>query len=135
MRRRPLSEPLARAAATDAGNRAMRAAGRTSWTVDDYNAAVRVYERATRPAPEPVTCIQTSCERCGQDIENLAPFKAGQWMDRGGNYTCNGTLKHRPYEEPPAQGTRCPNGGDVTCAIVDCPGPHFRTPAESGGAR
>ena len=33
-------------------------------------------------------CIQTSCKHCGQDIENLWPFRAGEWRDRGNNPTC-----------------------------------------------
>jgi hypothetical protein len=31
---------------------------------------------------------QTSCEHCGQDIENTAPFPDGQWRDRGSNTHC-----------------------------------------------
>jgi len=40
-----LTRALAYAAATDAGNRAMRAAGRAAWSVDDYNAAAREFAR------------------------------------------------------------------------------------------
>lgn len=40
-----LTRELIHAAATDAGNRSMRSNGRTVWTVDDYNAAVREYDR------------------------------------------------------------------------------------------
>lgn len=38
-------EAVCRAAGWDAGDRSMRADGRTAWTVDDYNAAAREYER------------------------------------------------------------------------------------------
>ena len=36
---------IAHAAATDAANRQMRAAGRKAWSVDDYNAAVDEFDR------------------------------------------------------------------------------------------
>ena len=36
---------IAFAAATDAGNRSMRAASRTSWNADDYQAACDCFER------------------------------------------------------------------------------------------
>lgn len=35
-----LTDDLARAAARDAGNRSMRAAGRTTWAAEDYQVAV-----------------------------------------------------------------------------------------------
>ncbi len=34
------------------------------------------------------TCRQTACVHCGQDIEGLSPFPAGEWRDRGNNTTC-----------------------------------------------
>lgn len=40
-----LTQDLARAAATDAGNRSMRKAGRTKWDADDFNAAAQEYDR------------------------------------------------------------------------------------------
>lgn len=40
-----LTRDLARAAARDAGNRNMRAAGRTMWSEADWNAACNEYER------------------------------------------------------------------------------------------
>lgn len=40
-----LTRELAWAASTDAGNRAMRKAGRAAWSKDDYNAAVREFDR------------------------------------------------------------------------------------------
>lgn len=43
---------LAIAAGADEADRQMRAAGRTSWTREDYNAAVREYERVDPQAGE-----------------------------------------------------------------------------------
>ena len=40
-----LTESLAWAAATDAGNRSMRAAGRTKWGFEDRNAAIVEFNR------------------------------------------------------------------------------------------
>ena len=40
-----MMEKLARAAAHDAGNRSMKAAGRKKWNADDYNAACDELER------------------------------------------------------------------------------------------
>lgn len=44
---------------------------------------------------------QTSCRYCGGDIENFSPYRAGQWMDRGGNLRCptpagDAGLEHAP---------------------------------------
>jgi hypothetical protein len=47
-----ITPELARAAATDAGNRAMRAAGRNRWSAEDYAAAVREFERLQPPQKE-----------------------------------------------------------------------------------
>jgi hypothetical protein len=41
----PLTKQLAYAAAHDAGNRHMRAAGRTVWAVNDYNVACATFDR------------------------------------------------------------------------------------------
>jgi hypothetical protein len=46
-----MTDALARAAATDAGNRSMRAAGREKWDAGDYDAAVAEFNRL-RPAGE-----------------------------------------------------------------------------------
>jgi hypothetical protein len=43
--RRPATYAEAMAAGRDAGNRSMRAAGRTSWNDDDWNAACDVTQR------------------------------------------------------------------------------------------
>lgn len=43
---------------------------------------------------------QTACRFCGQDIEGFAPYRKGEWMDRGRNSTCpdgnNTGKKHAP---------------------------------------
>jgi hypothetical protein len=52
MKRPRLTKAMALAAAADVANRSMRAAGRTAWSVSDYNAAVRELERLwPEPAP------------------------------------------------------------------------------------
>ena len=44
--RRPrLTYAMAHAASTDAGNRSMRAGGRTAWSQDDLNAAAQEFDR------------------------------------------------------------------------------------------
>lgn len=50
---------------------------------------------------EPIGCRQTACKHCGQDIENFAPYLAGEWRDRGNNPTCptpegDAGQKHEP---------------------------------------
>ncbi len=45
MTRIQMDRKLAHAASTDAGNRSMRAAGRTAWNLDDRHAAVVEYDR------------------------------------------------------------------------------------------
>ena len=42
-----LTPAIIRAAATDAGNRSMRKAGRTAWNEDDWNAAAAEFDRLT----------------------------------------------------------------------------------------
>jgi hypothetical protein len=43
---------------------------------------------------------QTSCRYCGHDIEGMAPYKRGQWFDRGNNTTCGETgAKHAPVSD------------------------------------
>jgi hypothetical protein len=47
---------------------------------------------------------QTSCRYCEQDIENFAPYRAGEWRDRGNNTHCptvegDKGLQHAPYIE------------------------------------
>lgn len=44
-------QSLAHAAGWDAGNRSMRRAGRSRWNAEDYNAAVREYDRLMGPPP------------------------------------------------------------------------------------
>jgi hypothetical protein len=47
---------------------------------------------------------QTTCRHCGQDIEGFAPYRKGEWRDRGNNTTCpsgpNKGRKHAPFVEP-----------------------------------
>lgn len=45
-----MTDDLARAAATDAGNRSAQAAGRTTWGPDDLHAAAAEYNRLTHRA-------------------------------------------------------------------------------------
>jgi hypothetical protein len=40
-----MTRALAYAASQDAGNRTMRAAGRTAWDIEDYNACVNEFDR------------------------------------------------------------------------------------------
>jgi hypothetical protein len=47
----------------------------------------------------------TTCRYCGLDIENLWPYRNGEWRDRGNNTHCNDMLKfeegdkaHAPYK-------------------------------------
>lgn len=52
---------VAQRASTDAGNRSMRAAGRTRWSVDDYNAACQELVRLTPDeTPEKRCATRTS---------------------------------------------------------------------------
>lgn len=46
--------------------------------------------------------IQTSCRYCRQDIENFAPYRKGEWRDRGNNTHCptpsgDAGQLHAPY--------------------------------------
>jgi len=41
-----MTREIAYAIGTDAGNRSMRAGGRTAWNVDDYNASVDAFCKA-----------------------------------------------------------------------------------------
>ena len=45
MTRMTLTREIAWAASLDEGNRSMREAGRTAWSQQDYNAAVREFDR------------------------------------------------------------------------------------------
>lgn len=47
---------------------------------------------------------QTTCRHCGQDIENLWPYRNKEWRDRGNNRHCptpegDAGLYHAPYKE------------------------------------
>lgn len=54
-RRIRMSYTLAQACAADAGNRSMRAAGRTRWSMADWNASVEEFNRVWPLCP---------CHRC-----------------------------------------------------------------------
>jgi hypothetical protein len=53
--RRTPTPAIAVAAGQDAGNRSMRAAGRTAWNEDDWNAAAAVSDRLFALIPAPVS--------------------------------------------------------------------------------
>jgi hypothetical protein len=40
---------------------------------------------------------QTTCKHCGQDIEGVAPFRRGEWRDRGNNWTCPDSKRGRKH--------------------------------------
>lgn len=43
-------------------------------------------------------CKHTTCRHCGQDIEGFAPYRRGEWRDRGNNGTCpDGPNKGKPH--------------------------------------
>jgi len=72
---------------------------------------------------------QTACRYCGQDIENISPYRAGQWRDRGNNSHCptvagDRGLKHTPYREARDRDLKL-------CAV--CRGPLDRRTAHAGG--
>lgn len=50
-------------------------------------------------------CRHTACRYCGQDIEGHAPYRRGEWRDRGNNSTCpngpNKDKKHAPVKDRP----------------------------------
>lgn len=40
----------------------------------------------------------TYCRHCDQDIEGWAPYRRGEWRDRGNNGTCqSGPNKGKPH--------------------------------------
>lgn len=42
------------------------------------------------------TVRHTTCRHCGQDIEGFAPWRKGEWRDRGNNATCPQPLAGYP---------------------------------------
>lgn len=49
-----------------------------------------------------MTVRHTSCRYCGQDIEGWAPYRKGEWRDRGNNSQCptpegDKGLHHAPF--------------------------------------
>lgn len=71
---------------------------------------------------------QTSCRYCGQDIENFAPYRKGEWCDRGNNSTCptkagdRDGLQHAPYRE-----------GQQVKVCMSCRGPIDQRTINAGG--
>lgn len=63
--RRQITHEVAQAASMDAGNRAMRAAGRAVWNEDDYNASTAEYHRLL-PCPAP---FAATCDSCSKEAE------------------------------------------------------------------
>lgn len=55
-----LTDAIARAAATDAGERSARAAGRKAWDAADYDAAVREYDRLAPHTERDKSCSSDS---------------------------------------------------------------------------
>ncbi len=53
---------------------------------------------------ESVSCRQTACSHCGQDIEGISPFQSGEWRDRGNSTHCptpegDAGQQHEPVNE------------------------------------
>jgi len=100
-----MTDTIARAAATDAGNRAMRAGGRTAWSVDDYDAAAAEYQRLAQlrereEADDKDAVRQTVCRYCDLEIEGCPNRKRPDWRDRGNNTHCpTGRRKHAAVAE------------------------------------
>ena len=46
--------------------------------------------------PPPAKCRHTCCRHCGLDIEGLAPYRRGEWRDRGNNTSCPSGKVHAP---------------------------------------
>jgi hypothetical protein len=65
---------------------------------DDPNTEWQSVDLHSLPASEPEV-IHTVCRYCDLDIENLKPFPAGEWRDRGNNWRCNdGQHDHAPID-------------------------------------
>jgi hypothetical protein len=78
-------------------------------TVDDGkgNRAYNPHGRMCNPGVR-----QTSCRHCGLDIEGIAPYKRGEWRDRGNNTHCPDGKLHAPYIEH-RRGQKNPPRGTV----------------------
>ena len=82
MARPQMTEAIARAAAMDVGNRAMRLAGRKAWSRSDYNASVREFNRLI-----PLIADEEVRTRLGVDMPHRrnAPLKGARQI--GSNMT------------------------------------------------
>jgi hypothetical protein len=78
-------------------------------TVDDGkgNRAYNPHGRMCNPGVR-----QTSCRHCGLDIEGIAPYRRGEWRDRGNNTHCPDGKLHAPYIEH-RRGQKNPPRGTV----------------------
>ena len=62
-----MTRELAYAASLDAGNRAMRAGGRTAWSEDDYNTVIREFRRLWPHCPH--GCEPQDCYLCFESLD------------------------------------------------------------------
>lgn len=67
---------------------------------ESHKATDAAFRGMLQESQEEPTVRQTACRHCDLDIENFAPFKRGEWSDRGGNRRCNdGKHQHAPVPE------------------------------------
>lgn len=53
-----------------------------------------------RPRPHDIPTVrQTACRLCGLDVENITPFRADDWRDRGNNTHCPDGRLHEPMRD------------------------------------
>lgn len=53
-----------------------------------------------------MTCRHTLCANCGQDIEGIAPYRNGEWRDRGNNSKCHSGMHAGEPHSPNASKAR-----------------------------
>lgn len=68
MARIKMTRQLAHAAGWDAGNRAMRAGGHTSWSEEDYEAVLEEFRRLWPNCPH--GCEPQNCCHCFTTLDN-----------------------------------------------------------------
>lgn len=76
--------------------------------VDLFNDGAGTFIRETEGRPSVSgehlnTSRQTSCRHCALDIENMYPYPAGQWRDRGGETKCSSKLYRGRNHAPPME--------------------------------
>ncbi len=74
---RELTPDVVKSAATDAGNRSMRAAGRKAWNEDDYKAATAEYTRLN-PSPEPAAAAGPTASEPPSKAGTIASLAEGE---------------------------------------------------------